>query len=452
MGRVLFTLLKRFAIAGNAGDSMQIIADFHIHSHFSRATSKDMDIEEISRNGKLKGLQLVGTGDFTHPSWLEEIREKLVPNETQSGSGIFEHRGMLWMLTGEVATIYTQDGKTRKVHHVLHAPSIDVVEQVNEALEKYGKLAADGRPMLSGLSSPALVELLMQISKDILIYPAHAWTSWFGVLGEFSGFDSLEECYLDQTRHVHALETGMSSDPAMNWRVSGLDRVTILSNSDSHSPWPWRIGREANVFEIDEGKLTYAEINDAITGKDPERLKFTIEVDPSYGKYHFTGHRACGVSMSPEEAKKRDNICPVCKRKLTIGVAQRVEEVADRPAGFSPEGAIPFKSVIPLYEVLSAALGVNNLYSKRVVEQQDVLIAKFGNELNVLLNVAENELRAVAGEAIANAIVRVRDGDVRYIPGYDGVYGIPVLSEEDYERLRTKRTGEAKEQRSLEDF
>jgi len=244
----------------------------------------------------------------------------------------------------------------------------------------------------------------------------------------------------------------MSSDPAMNWRVSGLDRVTILSSSDSHSPWPWRIGREANVFEIDEGKLTYAEINDAIISKDPERLKFTIEVDPSYGKYHFTGHRACGVSMSPEEAKKRDNICPVCKRKLTIGVAQRVEEVADRPAGYVPEGAIPFKSVIPLYEVVSAALGVNNLYSKRVVEQQDALIAKFGNELNVLLNVPEADLRAAAGENIANAIARVRSGDVRYIPGYDGVYGIPVLSEEDYERLRTKRTGEAKEQRSLSDF
>ena len=431
---------------------MQLIADFHLHSHFSRATSKDMSIEEISRNGKLKGLQLVGTGDFTHPSWLEEIREKLVPNETQAGSGIFEHRGMLWILTGEVATIYTQDSKTRKVHHVLHAPSLEVVEQINEALKKYGKLAADGRPMLSGLTSPALVETLVQISKDILVYPAHAWTSWFGVLGEFSGFDSLEDCYQDRTKNVHALETGMSSDPAINWRISSLDRVTILSSSDSHSPWPWRIGREANVFELDEGKLTYAEINDAILKKDPSRLKFTIEVDPSYGKYHFTGHRACGVSMSPEEAKKLNNVCPVCKRKLTIGVAQRVEEVADRPAGYVPEGAIPFKSVIPLYEVVSAALGVNNLYSKRVVEQQDALIAKFGNELNVLLNVPEHELSVAAGEKIANAIVRVRSGDVKYVPGYDGVYGIPVLSEEDYERLRTKRTGEAKEQRSLEDF
>jgi uncharacterized protein (TIGR00375 family) len=431
---------------------MQLIADFHLHSHFSRATSKDMSIEEISRNGKLKGLHLVGTGDFTHPSWLEEIREKLVPNETQSGSGIFEHRGMLWMLTGEVATIYTQDSKTRKVHHVLHAPSLEVVEQINEALKKYGKLAADGRPMLSGLTSPALVETLMQISKDILIYPAHAWTSWFGVLGEFSGFDSLEECYQDRTKDVHALETGMSSDPAMNWRISSLDRITILSNSDSHSPWPWRIGREANVFELDEGKLTYAEINDAILKKNPSRLKFTIEVDPSYGKYHFTGHRACGVSFSPEEAKKLNNVCPVCKRKLTIGVAQRVEEVANRPAGFVPEGAIPFRSIIPLYEIVSAALGVNQLYSKRIIEQQDALIAKFGNELNVLLNVPEAELHLAANEKIANAIIRVRNGDVKYVPGYDGVYGIPVLSEEDYERLQAKHGDKTMEQRSLEDF
>jgi len=431
---------------------MQIVADFHMHSRFSRATSREMTIDSLSRNGRLKGLQLMGTGDFTHPEWLAEIREKLAPNETHDGSGIFESGGMLWMLTGEVATIYTQDGRTRKVHHVLHAPSIGVVEQINEALAKHGKLASDGRPMLTGLSSAALVELLAGISKDILVYPAHAWTSWFGVVGEFSGFDSLDECYLDQTKNVHALETGMSSDPAMNWRVSGLDRFTILSNSDSHSPWPWRIGREANVFDIDERRLSYAEINDAILKKDPKRLTCTIEVDPAYGKYHYTGHSAHGVSMSPEEAKQHNNICPVCGRKMTIGVAQRVEEVADRPAGFVPEGAIPFKSLIPLYEAISAALGVNALYSKRVIELQDRLIAKFGNELNVLLNATADELKAQADEKVADAIVRVRNGDVRYIPGYDGVYGIPVFSEADYERLKTKQENKATAQRSLGDF
>jgi len=219
---------------------MQIIADFHIHSYLSRATSKSMNIEEISRNGKLKGLNLVGTGDFTHPVWLAQTKEKLGGNETESDSGIFEFDGMNWILTGEIATIYTQDNKTRKIHHVIHAPSIEVVEQINEALQKYGKLQADGRPILTGITSPEFVETLMKISTDILVYPAHAWTSWFGVIGEFSGFDSLEECYQEQIKHIHALETGLSSDPLMNWRVSSLDKFTLLSNSDSHSPWVWR--------------------------------------------------------------------------------------------------------------------------------------------------------------------------------------------------------------------
>lgn len=423
---------------------MRVTADFHLHSRFSRATSDAMNVDEISRQAKLKGLRLVGTGDFTHPAWMDEIRSKLAQHETHAGSGLFEHDGMLWILTSEVATIYTQDGRTRKVHHVLHAPSLEVVAQITEALSKHGKLASDGRPMLPGLSSPALVEMLMQISKDILIYPAHAWTSWFGVVGEFSGFDSIEECYLDQTKNVHAFETGMSSDPAMNWRVPSMDRFTILSNSDSHSPWPWRIGREANVFEIDEGRLTYKELNDAIVRKDSKRLACTIEVEPAYGKYHYTGHRAHGVSMTPGEAKLHSNICPVCKRKMTIGVAQRVEEVAERPAGFRPEGAIPFKTMLPLYEIISAVLEVNTLYSKRVVEQQDALIARFGSELNVLLDAQESDLKAAAGEAVARAIMRVRSGDVRYVPGFDGMYGMLALSDADYARLREKQLAKAK--------
>jgi uncharacterized protein (TIGR00375 family) len=427
---------------------MRVTADFHMHSRFSRATSDAMNVDEISRQGKLKGLQLVGTGDFTHPAWMAEIRDKLALHETHAGSGLFEHDGMLWMLTAEVATIYTQDGRTRKVHHVMHAPSLEVVAQITEALAKHGKLASDGRPMLTGLSSASLVEMMSQISKDILVYPAHIWTSWFGVLGEFSGFDSLDECYLDQTKNVHAFETGMSSNPSMNWRVSSLDKFTILSNSDSHSPWPWRIGREANVFEIGEGRLTYAEINDAIVRKDPKRLACTIEVEPAYGKYHYTGHRAHGVSMPPEEAKRHDSICPVCKRKMTIGVAQRVEEVADRPAGFEPAGAIPFKTVLPLYEIVSAVFGVETLYSKRVVEQQDALIARFGSELNVLLDAGEEELRAAAGEKVARAIMRVRSGDVRYVPGFDGMYGMLALSDADYDRLRDKQLAKAKERRA----
>lgn len=429
---------------------MRIIADFHIHSYLSRATSKSMTIEEISKHGKLKGLSLVGTGDFTHPTWLMQIKEKLGSNETESGFGVFEFDGMNWMLTCEVATIYTQDGKTRKVHHVIHAPAVEVVEQINEVLQKYGKLHADGRPMLTGITSPELVELLMEISNKILIYPAHAWTSWFGVIGEFSGFDSLEECYQEQIKHIHALETGMSSDPLMNWRVPSLDKFTLLSNSDSHSPWVWRMGREANVFDLD--KLTYHAINDAIIKKDPKRLKFTIEVDPSYGKYHFTGHRKCGINLHPNEALKFDNKCPICGRKLTVGVMQRVEKLAHRPEGSKPDNAIPFKSLLPLYEIISSVTGVNQLYSKRVIEQQDALIAKFGDEFNILLNAEREDLLKATSEKIADAIIKTRNGEVKYIPGYDGVYGIPVFSDEKYEKLKKKQVAKAREQRSLKDF
>jgi len=426
---------------------MKVFADFHLHSLYSRATSKQMNLEQLSRNAKLKGLNVLGTSDFTFYLWLDELKKKLEPIE---GTNLFKFNDVFFVLTTEVATIYTQDNKTRKVHHVIHAPSVEIVEQINEALQKYGNLQADGRPMLTGLTSPEFVETLMSISNKILIYPAHAWTSWYGVLGEFSGFDSLEECYQEQTRHIHALETGMSSDPPMNWRVSSLDKFTLLSNSDAHSPWVWRIGREANILELN--KLTYNAINDAIIKKDSKQLKFTIEVDPSYGKYHFTGHRKCGINLHPKEALKFDNRCPICGRKLTVGVMQRVEKLADRAEGFKREGAIPFKSLLPLYEIISFATGVNQLYSKRVIEQQDALIAKFNNEFNILLKVPKEELLKATSEKIAEAIIKARDGKVKYIPGYDGVYGIPVFSEEEYEKLKKKQIAKAKEQRSLKDF
>ena len=428
---------------------MRIIADFHIHSYLSRATSKNMRIDDLSENGKLKGLGLIGTGDFTHPIWFEHIREKLANKETSSGSGIFNFNGMNWMLTAEVATIYYEEGKSRKVHHVLHSPSFEAVEQINEALSKHGNLKADGRPILN-TSSPELVEILTGISKDILVYPAHAWTSWYGIIGDFSGFDSIEDCYHDQTKHIHALETGMSSDPAMNWRVSSLDNFTLLSNSDSHSPWVWRIGREANVFELD--KLTYKEINSAIVNKDTEKLKFTIEVEPSYGKYHFTGHRSCGINIHPNDAIKYGNQCPKCGHKLTIGVLQRVEKLADRPEGFVPENAIPFKSLLPLYEIISHAIGVNQLYSKRVIEMQNRLIKEFGNEFDVLLNASKEELLKATNEKVVDAIIKTRNGQVKYIPGYDGVYGIPVFSDKEYEKLKKKQIERVQEQRSLKDF
>ncbi|MGC8812174.1 MAG: endonuclease Q family protein [Candidatus Aenigmatarchaeota archaeon] len=402
---------------------MIVTADFHLHSLWSRATSKQMNLEGISDGAKIKGLNLVGTGDFTHPKWFEELKRKLKPVES---TGLFEYKGTRFMLTSEVATYFEVEKVMKRVHHVIHAPSFEVVERVNEALAKHGNLASDGRPILN-LTAAELVEILTEISKDVLIYPAHVWTPWMSCLGSKSGFDSVEECYQDQVKRIFALETGLSSDPAMNWRLSKLDKFTLVSNSDSHSPHPWRLGREANVFNLE--KVTYWEIFEAVKKKDKKKFLYTIEVDPNYGKYHFTGHRNCSVALHPRDAIKLNNICPKCHRKLTIGVLQRVEELADRPEGFVPKDAIPFKTLLPLYEIISFAWGSGELYSKKVLEEHDKLIEKFGNELNVLLNVPKEELLKVTNEKIADAIIRVREGKVKYISGFDGVYGKVVFDE-----------------------
>ena len=401
---------------------MRLVADLQLHSKYALATSRDMDLEHLAEGAKAKGLGLLGTGDFTHPKWFAELREKLEPI---SGTGIFSYRGMNWMLAGEVSTVYEQEGKTRKVHHLIYSPDLEVVSQMNEALSRYGNLASDGRPVLKGIDSAELVELLTSTSKDVVVIPAHCWTPWFGVFGSRSGFDSLEECYQDQAPKIFAIETGLSSNPEMNWRLSSLDKVALVSNSDAHSPNPWRLGREANVFELD--RLTYAGIFDAIRLKDGTRFLYTIEVDPAYGKYHFTGHKKCGVSLSPRDAIRIDNRCPKCGRKLTVGVLQRVDQLADRPEGFRPEGAIPFKSLLPLYEVISFATGVNRLYAKAVLEQQDRLIHAFGGELAVLLDAPFDDLLRHSKEEVARAIVAVRENRLKFMPGYDGVYGVPSL-------------------------
>jgi uncharacterized protein (TIGR00375 family) len=257
------------------------------------------------------------------------------------------------------------------------------------------------------------------------VIPAHCWTPWFGVFGSRSGFDSLKECYQDQATKIFAIETGLSSDPQMNWRLSSLDKVGLVSNSDAHSPNPWRLGREANVFEFE--KLSYRAVFDAIRLKDRSRFLQTIEVDPAYGKYHFTGHKKCGVSLPPREALRMGNKCPKCGKRLTVGVLQRVEELADRPEGFTPNDVIPFRSLLPLYEVISFATGVNRLYAKAVLEQQDRLIRAFGSELAVLLDVSLEDLLRHSKQVVAQAIVAVRENRLKFTPGYDGVYGVPSL-------------------------
>ncbi|MCP8309532.1 MAG: DNA helicase UvrD, partial [archaeon] len=311
-------------------------------------------------------------------------------------------------------------------------------------------LSSDGRPIFNGLSSPELVEILMSIYEDILIIPSHAWTTWWSIFGAFSGFDSVEECYKDQTKHVYAIETGLSSDPPMNWRLSKLDKFCLMSNSDAHSPWIWRLGREFNMFDIK--KLSYHEIIDAVKKRDKKRFLFTVEVSPEYGKYHYTGHRNCNVSLHPKDAIKLNNKCPKCGKKLTIGVLQRVEELADRPEGFILKDAIPYKSLLPLYEIISYVMGIDQLYSKRVMEEQDKLIAKFGNESNVLFNAKKDELTKVTHAKIADAIIKTREGRVDFIAGYDGVYGKPIFDTFEDTSMEKREFHEHKEARSLDDF
>ncbi len=407
---------------------MRVFADFHIHSRFSRATSPRINIQEIERFAKIKGLNLVGTGDFTHPKWLKELQQDLVES---SHTGFFQSTkpasSIRFVITGEVSTAFAFAGETRKIHHLILASSFEKATQINDQLAKYGDLTVDGRPVLE-LDASQLVEEVMNVSGDNEVIPAHAWTPWFGLFGAFSGFDKIEECYQDMTKNIHALETGLSSDPPMNWRLSALDKYTLISNSDSHSCWPWRIGREANVFDLEH--LAYDEIVDTIRAKDRKRLKFTIETDPAYGKYHWTGHRSCSVSMPPQEAIKFSSFCPVCRRKLTKGVEQRVEELADRPVGFQPQNPIGYLRLLPLSEIIAAALEASSPSVQSVWSIYNSLTAKFGNEYAVLIDAPEEQLLKAADHKVVQAIIRVRHGRAYVKPGYDGVYGQLNLLEE----------------------
>jgi len=404
-----------------------------------------MNIEELSRQSKIKGIDLLGTGDFTHPTWLNELKQKL-----ELADGLFTSSdGTRFMLTTELSLIYTQDKRVRKIHNIIFAPSFEVVDQINEELLKRGRLDYDGRPIFGKFPCYEFVETIMSISKDCMVVPAHIWTPWFSLFGSKSGFDNIKDCFKDQLKNIHALETGLSSDPAMNWRLSQLDDYSIVSFSDSHSPWPWRLGREATILDVKN--LTYKMIIDAMKDKNSKNFLHTIEVDPSYGKYHVDGHRNCGISLEPKEALKLNNICPVCRRQLTIGVLHRVEELADREEGFKPKNAKPFKSLIPLSEIISSVLGINQLYSKKVTAEYEKLIKKFGNELTILLGAPLEELRQATSQKIAESIVKVREGKLKVIPGYDGVYGKPVFDENEYKRLK-KKAAETVSQRNLKDF
>lgn len=411
---------------------MRIIADFQIHSKYSRATSEQMNLEKIDENAKIKGLDLVGTGDFTHPLWLKELKQKL---KELDNSGIYKYEKTMFVLSGEICTIYEYENKIRKIHHLILAKNFEVVDQINETLSSFGDLKKDGRPSFQNLTSAEFVERMMEIDKKILIASAHAWTPWFSLFGSKSGFDSIKECYQDQSKNIFCIETGLSSDPSMNWRLSELDNITLISNSDSHSPHPWRLGREANVFELKD--LCYDEIFYAIKNKDRKSFLFTIETDPNYGKYHFTGHRKCNISMHPKDAIKLKNICPKCKKKMTIGVLQRVEELADREEGYVPKNAIPFKTLLPLHEIISNLIK-EDFNSRRVLEIYNKLIKKFGNEFKILLDIEKERLEEVVDKKVADGILKVREGKVSYIPGYDGVYGKVIFENSEKKYLEQK--------------
>jgi len=405
---------------------MQVISDLHIHSRFSRATSHDLTIANLEKWAKVKGLGLLGTGDFCHPEWLKELKQEL----TEDSSGILKTKdGFPFVLSNEVSLMYTQDEKARRVHLILLAPSFEIVEKITNHLKSKGRVDYDGRPIFN-ISCEEFAKAMFDISSEIEIIPAHAWTPWFGIFGSATGFDSIEEAFKDKANLIHAFETGMSSDPLMNWRLSKLDKYAIVSFSDSHSYWPWRLGREATVFELP--RLTYRNIIEAIRDK---KIAFTIETPPSYGKYHYDGHRFCQFSCSPKEAiEKYDNICPICHKPLTIGVLHRVEELADREEGFKPQDARPFKTLLPLHELIGAVLEIS-MTSKKVWQEYNKLIESFGNEFNVLLNAPFEELRKVTSPKLVHAIKINREGKIKVKPGYDGEYGELILESEKQETL-----------------
>lgn len=395
---------------------MRFIADFHLHSKYSRATSKDMEVETLARWAKKKGIALLGTGDFTHPTYVAELQSKLV----SSGNGLFQLRkgdeGVRFILTTEVSNIYSQGGRVRRIHNLIFAPSFEVVEAIRSRLGPLGKLSSDGRPIF-GFPAKELVKMILDISEDCLIVPAHAWTPWFSLFGAHSGFDSIEECFGEMASHIRVLETGLSSDPEMNWRLSALDGITLISNSDAHSPN--RLGREANGFDCE---LSYPEVMKVLRTKDQRKLLFTIEFFPEEGKYHYDGHRLCGVIFSPAETKSHQYLCPRCQKKLTVGVMHRVEELSDRPEGFFPKNAIPSIHLIPLEEIIAEGLGIR-VGTKAVDSEYDRLVERGGSEFRILLEASPEELASFVPERILEGILRMRQGKVSIVPGHDGVYG-----------------------------
>jgi uncharacterized protein (TIGR00375 family) len=410
---------------------MRFIADLHLHSKYSRATSRDMSPENIWKWAQRKGITVVGTGDFTHPEWLRELKKKLeifdnklftLRKEFQTGDVPLSYRSeIFFMLTAEISCIYSKNGKVRKVHCLILAPDFSSVEKMNAVLSRIGNLSSDGRPIL-GLDVKILLKIILDTDPDIMLVPAHAWTPHFSVFGASSGFDSLDECFEEFTPHISAIETGLSSDPSMNWRLSALDSITLLSNSDAHSPA--KLGREANIFDT---VLSYKDILHSVRTK--RGFLGTIEFFPEEGKYHYDGHRTCGVVLSPRETIQNSYLCPVCGKKVTVGVLHRVEKLADRETGYQPEGVPSFHSIVPLQEVL-AEIGKVGVNTKRVQDAYERLLEKLGNEFTILMETPLDTLEQEGSPRLREAIHRIRSGQIYISPGFDGEYGRIKIFEE----------------------
>ena len=409
---------------------MKFVADLHIHSKFSRATSRNMILDILAYWAKIKGIRLLATSDFTHPEWLFLIREKLEP----TGNGFFRLKNIIspeneylsaislssddvsFILSTEISFIYSKKGKVRKIHLLILAPDFESVDKLNHKLSGLGNLRSDGRPIL-GMDAKTFVNIVSDLCPRCVVIPSHIWTPWFSLFGANSGFDSIEECFEEMTPFIFALETGLSSDPPMNWRLSCLDKYALVSNSDAHSPS--RIGREANVFNSD---FSYKGLIEAIKSKDPDKFLYTIEFFPEEGKYHFDGHRKCGIIFSPQETIQHKNICPQCGKKLTVGVIHRVEDLADREQPDASHLKIPFKNFIPLSEIIAQAIDRTS-ECKSVLDIYFRFIHEFENEHKILTEVPIQELKRLIPEKVGSGVERMRKGDVKIVPGHDGCYG-----------------------------
>jgi DNA helicase II / ATP-dependent DNA helicase PcrA len=424
---------------------MRHISDFHIHSRFSRACSKGLTLPSIAATCTIRGIDLVATGDFTHPAWRKEIGEQL----EESQEGIFQLRSAnasiktQFILGTELSCIAKHKGATRRVHLLVLAPSFAAVDRFIASLDAQGRnLASDGRPIL-GMTAKQLLELALGADDRMLVIPAHAWTPWFAIFGSKSGYDSIEECFEDLSSHILAIETGLSSDPSMNWRCSMLDDVALISSSDAHSLQ--KLGREATVLELSE--CSFDSVSDALWNSAPvrwsaahaNRIVRTIEFHPEEGKYHVDGHRSCRVRCTPLETKKMNGICPQCGKPMTVGVLHRVDKLADRDEGFVHANAPPFMSSVPLLEVIAEALGVRSV-TKRVQAEYDALTRRVGNEFYILLDAPHDVIASVARPEVAEAVRRVRAGALHIEPGYDGEFGtVRIFSEEHPRPVGTQR-------------